>query len=137
MVSPADKDWSRRRVITLFGWLLILPLAGVWLSMVKRKQEREEGNISRILMKDIPQGYSYHPEYLISRKIETFVIYSTKCTHLGCRMRMSDNGMLICPCHGSIFSPESGETVKGPAEKPLEKLGFIAEEDYLSIFLKQ
>jgi nitrite reductase/ring-hydroxylating ferredoxin subunit len=136
MLDYNNKNISRRHVLAVFGWISLLPLAGLWFSMVKRTQYREVQKISRILLEDIPQGYSYHSEYLIYRQREAFEIYSTKCTHLGCRLRMSDDRMLVCPCHGSVFDPESGAAIKGPAEKSMEKLSFIAKDDYINIFLK-
>jgi len=130
-----NSNFTRRKAIALFGWLSLLPLAGIWYSMVNRKQVREDQEISKLLLKDIPEGFSYHHDYLIRRKSGAIEVYSTKCTHLGCQLKLAENDRLICPCHGSEFNPEKGNALKGPAEKPLEKLNFIAETDYLTIFL--
>ena len=35
------------------------------------------------------------------------VAYSAICTHLGCTVlpQLSEQGYIVCPCHGSIFDP--------------------------------
>jgi len=42
---------------------------------------------------------------------------STKCTHLGCTVGVSETGF-DCPCHGSRFD-QDGNVVGGPAPIPL------------------
>lgn len=50
--------------------------------------------------------------------------YSAVCTHHGCLVAYdAEEGMLECPCHGSIFDPENGaEVVSGPAPRPLPQV---------------
>src|SRR5215213_9922339 len=53
------------------------------------------------------------------------VAYSAICTHLGCTVlpRLSEQGYIVCPCHGSIFDPvNAGAVVHGPANRPLPTL---------------
>jgi Rieske Fe-S protein len=40
------------------------------------------------------------------------------CTHQGCTV-VVDRDVLVCPCHGSVFSTEDGSVTVGPAEEPL------------------
>jgi cytochrome b6-f complex iron-sulfur subunit len=48
-----------------------------------------------------------------------FVAYSAICTHRQCTVAYQD-GVLACPCHGSVFDPANGAAVvNGPAERPL------------------
>ena len=44
--------------------------------------------------------------------------FDSKCTHAGVPTSLS-LGQLKCPAHGSIFNPENGEVVRGPAVEPL------------------
>jgi len=127
---------TRRKLIVALGWMTLLPLAGLWERMISRKQAREEGRLSRMLIKDIPQGNTFYGEYWINRRKEGIKVFSNRCTHLGCRIRPADDGTLICPCHGSAFDPEKGSAIKGPAEKPLEILNFIIADNSLTIFIK-
>jgi Rieske Fe-S protein len=49
-----------------------------------------------------------------------FKAFSTTCTHQGCKVNKVQNGVIVCPCHGSTFSVEDGSVQKGPATAPLE-----------------
>jgi rieske iron-sulfur protein len=53
------------------------------------------------------------------------VAYSAICTHLGCTVLppLSEQGYIVCPCHGSIFDPaNAAAVVHGPANRPLPAL---------------
>ena len=53
------------------------------------------------------------------------VAYSAICTHLGCTVlpRLSEQGYIVCPCHGSVFDPAAAaRVVSGPANRPLPAL---------------
>jgi cytochrome b6-f complex iron-sulfur subunit len=55
----------------------------------------------------------------VIRRPEGFHALSSVCTHLGCVTRYQpDEGLIVCPCHGSRFSLE-GEVLAGPAPRPL------------------
>ena len=52
---------------------------------------------------------------------------SAVCTHLGCITRFrSDDRVIACPCHGSIFDLE-GNVVHGPAGRALPWLDVIQD----------
>jgi len=59
-----------------------------------------------------------------------FVAYSAICTHLGCTVNFSHEGMegapfphIHCPCHAAIFKPQAGaQVIGGPAPRPLPQL---------------
>jgi nitrite reductase/ring-hydroxylating ferredoxin subunit len=61
----------------------------------------------------------------------TFLALSTRCTHLGCQVRLGRNGP-ICPCHGSSFSWQ-GEVLRGPAQKALPRFRTELRERVLEI----
>jgi cytochrome b6-f complex iron-sulfur subunit len=136
MGSYEHINLTRRKMIRALGCLALIPLAGLWDVMIKRNEASEKAEMSRILIKDIPQGNSYYDEYWIIRSMDGFKVFSMRCTHLGCRIRPAETGKLICPCHGSSFNPENGTVINGPAEKSLEMINFIIEDDYLTIFIK-
>lgn len=52
--------------------------------------------------------------------------FSTRCTHLGCRIGRADDGQLVCPCHGSRFHAD-GTVAVGPASTPLQALHVTAD----------
>lgn len=62
----------------------------------------------------------------------SIVAYSAICTHLGCTVlaRLTDQGYIPCPCHGSQFNPANdAAVVHGPANRPLPSLPIRVESD--------
>ena len=45
--------------------------------------------------------------------------FTNICTHQGCPVSAVQDGVIICPCHGSHFSITDGSAVAGPAQAPL------------------
>lgn len=123
-------------MILTMGWLVLIPLAGLWDFMVKREQARQDGNMSKVLLTGIPMGISFYEDYWINRNEHDIKVYSTRCTHLGCKVKPARDGWLTCPCHGSAFNTENGSSVKGPAQKSLDMFEAIIEGEYLTIFIK-
>jgi Rieske Fe-S protein len=136
MENKSDHSFNRRQVISAMGWLLLLPFAGIWWSMIKRQQQHEETNIIKISRLNIPEGISYHGVCVMSKKNDILTVYSTRCSHLGCRLKLKGNGILSCPCHGSEFDPATGQALKGPAGKHLQILDYMVKDDFVKIEVK-
>ena len=47
---------------------------------------------------------------------------SATCTHQGCMVSSVENGVIVCPCHSSSFSAETGAPTAGPASRPLPEI---------------
>jgi len=60
-----------------------------------------------------------------------FVVLDLTCTHLGCRVKATENGF-TCPCHGSRFNPR-GRVLTGPAAIPLHTIPFDVQDGVLHI----
>jgi cytochrome b6-f complex iron-sulfur subunit len=67
------------------------------------------------------QGPDDVPLVLMQPTEGTVVALSAVCTHQGCTV-VPDGDVLVCPCHGSVFSKEDGSATKGPAEEPLAEV---------------
>lgn len=57
-----------------------------------------------------------------------FKAFQARCPHQGCMTSETENENLLCPCHGSLFSSETGEVLRGPAmsglpEEAIEVVG--------------
>jgi len=61
------------------------------------------------------------------RKGETILAFSSRCTHLGCKVRAKD-GAFHCPCHGGVFDLD-GQPKEGPVEEPLVRFETRVGED--------
>jgi Rieske Fe-S protein len=48
----------------------------------------------------------------------TVAAFSVICPHLGCKVGLPQNGVIVCPCHGSTFTM-SGKVTTGPAKTDL------------------
>jgi len=70
----------------------------------------------------------FKDEVIIVGKTESTKVFSSRCTHLGCKIDKEHEGQLQCPCHGSTFDLE-GNATKGPAIKPLKQLDFEIDEN--------
>lgn len=48
--------------------------------------------------------------------------FSAVCTHQGCQVSEVQDGMIVCPCHGSRFDAVTGEVRSGPATASLPEI---------------
>jgi Rieske Fe-S protein len=133
VVDPEKLKITRRDLIRIIGGLVVIPLAGLINQMVKRDGSHQALGLIRILANDIPQGISFHEDFVICKSDSEIHVYSAKCTHLGCRINSVSEGNLVCRCHGSEFDILDGAVIKGPAGKPLKRFGFYREGEYLVI----
>ncbi len=74
------------------------------------------------------KSISFFNEYIVIKSKENLSVFSSHCTHLGCKINKTVNGRLVCPCHGSEYDLE-GNVIKGPAYKSLEKVEFKLSSD--------
>jgi len=72
----------------------------------------------RILPFNKSKQVSFFENFIVVNKNEKTTVYSSHCTHLGCKINRMENGRLACPCHGSEYDLE-GKVLKGPAFKNL------------------
>ena len=78
---------------------------------------------------------TFHDDFIIINKEDKTKVFSSRCTHLGCKIDKSKNGQLLCPCHGSTFDI-NGNATKGPAVEPLKELEFEIDELKSQIIVK-
>ena len=63
-----------------------------------------------------------NPGIVVQAVSGQFEAYDATCTHAGCPVSYyASNNMLVCPCHGSMFSVATGDVLGGVAPTPLVK----------------
>ena len=57
-----------------------------------------------------------------------FKAFSAICTHAGCQVGGVQQGVIVCPCHGSLFSITDGSVQGGPAPTPLPAVNISVQD---------
>lgn len=104
-----------------------IPLLFTWKKLVDSQSEIGNTQKKITLSDNITNGTTVHGELLIHKEDDKLEIFSSRCTHLGCRINKFDAEGFICPCHGSRFS-FNGKVIQGPAYKPLTKLNYTVNK---------
>lgn len=63
----------------------------------------------------------------------TFKAFTSVCTHQGCTVGASTDGVIPCGCHGSEFSIEDGSVLQGPATSPLAEVEITVDGDSITL----
>ena len=123
-MNEADQTSNRRhlfRVAAAGGAALsLLGTALAWARSLVPNVLYEPPLRRRIgLPKRFPEGHTYlsDEKIFVIRKEGKVRALSAVCTHLGCTVGTQGEGY-HCPCHGSSFSADGGNT-GGPAPRPL------------------
>lgn len=110
-----------------------IPLTWLSYSSVKRANEFYLKNNSVTINDDIPNGISFRDDFIFVKQNTSLKIFSSKCSHLGCKIRNTGGEEFVCPCHGSRYD-FNGQVMKGPAQNPLKLLRFKKEKDKIIIY---
>lgn len=70
---------------------------------------------------------------LTQPKAGDFKAFSAVCTHQGCPVSSSAEGVIPCNCHGSRFSIEDGSVVQGPATTGLAPVEISVDGESISL----
>jgi len=114
---------NRKKFLKLAATAIVLPFLVIWDNIVRRTIKQRSINSKITLPGDVPSGITFYNSIIINRVESDLQIYSSRCTHLGCKINKLEDGKLICPCHGSQFDPH-GKVLKGPAAASLKKLNY-------------
>lgn len=100
---------------------LALPFAGALVAML-RDLRAASPPVSVAIPPDLPVGLSVLGGVIMHRgEHGSLSAYSSRCTHLGCRIDRIIGGEAVCPCHGSRYRHD-GTVSSGPATRPLTQL---------------
>ncbi|MCA1654903.1 MAG: Rieske (2Fe-2S) protein [Pseudonocardiaceae bacterium] len=84
---------------------------------------------------DVPDGGGLIVEnpdggvLLIVRTGNEVTAYNAACTHMGTPVQPPEDGVAICPNHGSRFDTATGAVQRGPATQPLATVDVKVEGD--------
>ena len=84
---------------------------------------------------DVPEGGGVITSaFVVTQPVAgTFKAFTKVCTHKGCDVSKIDSGVIVCPCHGSKYSIETGEPTNGPATKPLAETAVRVDGDNIVV----
>lgn len=71
--------------------------------------------------------------YLHRASDGTYSAVFTRCMHQGCQVEPAGD-RLACPCHGSEYRL-TGELLRGPAERPLQRYTVTTDSEHIYIHL--
>jgi len=123
---------SRRKFFKSLFVILSLPLSWLWNSAVNSSNEIHSKKVS-IFYDEIANGISFYDNFIILKENDRIKIFSSRCSHLGCKINKIENNKLVCPCHGSRYNL-SGQVLKGPAQNSLKMLKFIVEKNRIDVY---
>ena len=115
-MSKTEKITRRKLLRKIIG-ILSLPIIAFWIKGIDRTKAISAKE-KIILPNDLSEGITFLDKVIIRKKREKIRVFSSSCTHLGCKINSEVDNRLICPCHGSKFNFDGDPTV-GPAVKPL------------------
>jgi len=116
---------SRLRFFKILSAFLLIP-SGLISLLSLNESKKTSIRAHKLQASSLSKGFYCSGDFLISNYDE-LKIYSSKCTHLGCRINTVRDGEAVCSCHGSMFNA-GGQPVQGPASKPLTELKYTIDK---------
>jgi len=123
-----EKKISRRSFLKSVSYFASLPALILWAKSAKNRMATSAKKKVILPLFEISEGITFHEAVIIHKTNSELKVFSSSCTHLGCKISSIENGELVCPCHGSRFD-ENGKVINGPALKPLEEIEFSIDRN--------
>ena len=120
MITAGPKS---RRAFMKAAWAG-LGVFSLWLmNIMTRRDDDLPENATKTLTVPMATGESvrFFDSAIVVQEQNAVAVYSSHCTHLGCRINRVEGNQLVCPCHGSRFNLE-GDVLHGPALHGLQPL---------------
>lgn len=132
MKNDNGEKWAAQRLTRkdFFKWgllALIVPFFKLWQAMVNFDKAADTSVEELTINKMHNDGVQFSGKVILVKNSDKLSLFSSRCTHLGCRIDKEENGQLVCPCHGSRYDLQ-GKPLIGPANRPLEEIKFETRE---------
>lgn len=82
----------------------------------------------------VKDSFGISSNYSLTRTTKGVVAFDMTCTHAGAPTFLKGRE-LHCPAHGSIFNPEFGSVIRGPATEPLKSYPTIESAGEIRIII--
>lgn len=133
-MTNLENNISRKDFFKKLGSIALLPFSFAWYSSVARNEAGSSSTKQVKLKARINKGITFKDDIIISRSDKGVNFFSSRCTHLGCKLNKIENGTIVCPCHGSRFSSD-GNVLTGPANNNLTKLEYMVSKSSQEIIV--
>ena len=111
---------TRRKLLRKVAGILSLPVIAFWIKGINQIKSTTVKN-KIILPSNLSEGITFLDKIIIRKRGKNIKVFSSSCTHLGCKINSELDNKLICPCHGSKFNYD-GNPMVGPATKQLTQI---------------
>jgi cytochrome b6-f complex iron-sulfur subunit len=125
---------SRKSFLKKLGIAALIPFGAAWYSSVARDVAYSRINKVKLKYSEIENGITFKDDIIINKEDNQIKIFSSRCSHLGCKLNKMDKSEIVCPCHGSRFSVE-GKVLKGPADNNLKELSYSVNKSAKEIVI--
>lgn len=128
------KRISRKAFFKQFAVILSLPF--VYLTFKTVQWQKQSQSIKEIRVPiDLGKDVVFQENFIYIKQNNEVRFFSSKCTHLGCKINTLKNDHLACGCHGSHFSLK-GKVLNGPALINLKELQYTVDKESQEYIIK-
>jgi cytochrome b6-f complex iron-sulfur subunit len=137
--KPVSRRDALKTIWAALGGMVALEFTGLALAyMQPRLAQGEFGSVMSLgAVEDFPNNSVTHIQngrfYLVRLADGGFLAVYQRCTHLGCTVPWDQaQGMFVCPCHNSQFSPD-GQVLNPPAPRPLDLFSITITDGLIEV----
>lgn len=117
-----NRKISRKVFLSSASVIIMAVVVYLWEQMMRRLESSRVNRKEIRVSNDLQEGVTFFDGFYLYADNKTTRAFSSTCTHAGCLLTKEENGLILCPCHGSGFEASTGRVLKGPALKPLKPL---------------
>jgi Rieske Fe-S protein len=113
---------SRKAFLSSASLILMAVVVYLWERMIRSMESARISQKEIRVNDNLKEGVTFFEGFYLYSDKKITRAFSSSCTHAGCLLTKEENGLILCPCHGSGFEAATGRVLKGPALKPLKPL---------------